>query len=65
MARECDYKLEAENQKKYRELLKHDKAFYVPMVYDEFSSRRVLTTELVRGYYPHFHVYIVSSSFQI
>jgi len=49
LARECDYKLEATNQKRFRELLKDDEAFYVPRVYDEFSNTRVLTTELVPG----------------
>ncbi|KAG0575782.1 hypothetical protein M758_5G032600 [Ceratodon purpureus] len=49
LARECDYKLEAINQKRFRELLKDDKAFYVPRVYDEFCNTRVLATELVPG----------------
>jgi aarF domain-containing kinase len=49
LARECDYKLEAANQKKFRELLGDDVGLYVPLVYDEFCSTRVLTTELVPG----------------
>jgi predicted unusual protein kinase regulating ubiquinone biosynthesis (AarF/ABC1/UbiB family) len=49
LARECDYKLEASNQKRFRELLKDEKALYVPRVYDEFSNTRVLATELVPG----------------
>lgn len=49
LARECDYRLELTNQKRFRELLKDDKAFYVPRVYDEFCNTRVLTTELVPG----------------
>lgn len=54
LARECDYKLEAANQKRFRELLKDDKAFYVPRVYDEFCNTRVLTTELVPGKVSYF-----------
>lgn len=49
LSRECDYVLEATNQKRFRELLSGAEGFYVPMVIDEISSRRVLTTELVTG----------------
>ncbi|KAF8042968.1 hypothetical protein BT93_A1335 [Corymbia citriodora subsp. variegata] len=46
---ECDYELEASNQKRFRDLLSGTKGFYVPMVLDNISSKRVLTTELVQG----------------
>ncbi|XP_078444424.1 ABC transporter 1 [Wolffia australiana] len=49
LARECDYELEAENQRRFRELLSGDEGFYVPRVVDAFSSGKVLTTELVSG----------------
>ncbi|KAI3449319.1 hypothetical protein Pfo_005984 [Paulownia fortunei] len=49
LSRECDYELEAENQKRFRSLLTNTKGFYVPFVVDDLSSRRVLTTELVPG----------------
>ncbi|KAG8389636.1 hypothetical protein BUALT_Bualt02G0249600 [Buddleja alternifolia] len=49
LSRECDYELEAKNQKKFRGLLENTKGFYVPFVVDDLSSRRVLTTELVPG----------------
>ena len=49
LSRECDYELEATNQKRFRELLSKAEGFYVPMVIDDISSRRVLTTELVSG----------------
>lgn len=49
LSRECDYVLEATNQKRFRELLSSSEGFYVPMVFDEISTRRVLTTELVKG----------------
>jgi aarF domain-containing kinase len=49
LARECDYILEAQSQKRFRELLSGTEGFYVPKVIDEISSRKVLTTELVQG----------------
>ncbi|XP_020114204.1 protein ABC transporter 1, mitochondrial isoform X1 [Ananas comosus] len=49
LSRECDYLLEARNQKRFRELLSDSEGFYVPLVIDEMSSRKVLTTELVSG----------------
>lgn len=51
LSRECDYLLEARNQKRFRELLSDSEGFYVPLVIDEMSSRKVLTTELVSGSY--------------
>lgn len=49
LSRECDYKLEAENQKRFRDLLAGAEGFYVPIVRDDILSKRVLTTELVHG----------------
>lgn len=49
LARECDYVLEASNQKRYKELLCDTDGFYVPKVIDELSSKKVLTSEFVRG----------------
>ncbi|XP_059625507.1 protein ABC transporter 1, mitochondrial isoform X1 [Cornus florida] len=49
LSRECDYELEAANQKRFRNLLSNVKGFYVPIVVDGISSKRVLTTELVPG----------------
>ncbi|KAK4480757.1 hypothetical protein RD792_013841 [Penstemon davidsonii] len=49
LSRECNYELEAENQKKFRGLLAKTKGFYVPSVVDDLSSKKVLTTELVPG----------------
>ncbi|KAG5061803.1 hypothetical protein JHK85_002986 [Glycine max] len=46
LSRECDYKLEAANQKRFRDLLTGTDGFYVPIVVDNISSKRVLTTEL-------------------
>lgn len=49
LARECDYSLEAENQRKFRDLMDGTKGFYVPKVVDSLSSSRVITTEMVKG----------------
>ncbi|XP_044952628.1 protein ABC transporter 1, mitochondrial [Hordeum vulgare subsp. vulgare] len=49
LARECDYFLEASNQKRYKELLSDSEGYYVPEVTDELSSKKVLTSEFVPG----------------
>ncbi|EOX95485.1 Ubiquinone biosynthesis protein coq-8 [Theobroma cacao] len=49
LSRECDYNLEASNQKRFCDLLSSREGFYVPLVIDDISSKRVLTTELVYG----------------
>ncbi|GMJ09255.1 ABC transporter 1 [Hibiscus trionum] len=49
LSRECDYQLEASNQKRFRDMLSGCEGFYVPFVVDDISSKRVLTTELVSG----------------
>ncbi|KAH9731069.1 protein ABC transporter 1 [Citrus sinensis] len=49
LSRECDYEMEAANQKRFRDVLSNAKGFYVPYVVDDTSSKRVLTTELVSG----------------
>ena len=58
LSRECDYKLEAENQKRFRDLLAGTEGFYVPIVRDDILSKRVLTTELVHGNYNKFHHFL-------
>ncbi|XP_074292852.1 protein ABC transporter 1, mitochondrial-like [Silene latifolia] len=49
LSRECDYELEARNQTLFRKLFSDKSGFYVPLVVEELSSKRVLTTELVPG----------------
>ncbi|KAL5717191.1 hypothetical protein ACHQM5_010246 [Ranunculus cassubicifolius] len=49
LSRECDYELEAANQKRFQHLLSNAQGFYVPSVFENLSSRRVLTTQLVNG----------------
>ncbi|KAE8693692.1 protein notum-like protein [Hibiscus syriacus] len=49
LSRECDYHLEASNQKRFRDVLSDREGFHVPLVVDDISSKRILTTELVSG----------------
>jgi len=49
LAREIDYKLEAKQQKKMRNLLKDYKSVYVPDTIDFLSTKRILTLEFVDG----------------
>ncbi|KAL5700443.1 mitochondrial chaperone [Ranunculus cassubicifolius] len=49
LSRECNYELEAINQKRFRDLLSKHEGIYVPMVFDDLSSKKVITTELVPG----------------
>jgi aarF domain-containing kinase len=46
---ECDYRNEAANQMRMRTLLRNDRFFSVPRVLEQYSTGRVLTTELVKG----------------
>ncbi|TYZ65910.1 hypothetical protein PybrP1_005433 [[Pythium] brassicae (nom. inval.)] len=49
---ECDYVAEAENQERFRALVRDSgmaRAYVVPRVHREFSTARVLTTELIAG----------------
>ena len=49
MLEECDYRLEAANQKEFRKIWEDHDVITVPRVVDEFSSERVLTTGYVAG----------------
>ncbi|XP_057736885.1 protein ABC transporter 1, mitochondrial [Arachis stenosperma] len=49
LSRECDYNLEAASQKRFRDLLSGTEGLYVPIVFNDLSSKKVLTTELVHG----------------
>ncbi len=46
---ELDYELEARRQSEFRELFAGDPRIHVPRIFATHSSRRVLTSELVRG----------------
>lgn len=46
---ELDYVREADNQERFAQLYAHDERIVIPKVYREFSTRRVLTTELLEG----------------
>lgn len=49
MKNECDYIKEAEMTSKMRRLLEGDAFFGVPKVYPDLSTKRVLTTEMLKG----------------
>jgi predicted unusual protein kinase regulating ubiquinone biosynthesis (AarF/ABC1/UbiB family) len=49
LAEECDYRLEAAYQRRFRELWAGDRDLLVPEVVDARSTRRVLTTAFVDG----------------
>jgi predicted unusual protein kinase regulating ubiquinone biosynthesis (AarF/ABC1/UbiB family) len=46
---ECDYEREALSQRRFGEIFARHKVLRVPRVFDELSSRRVLTTEWIDG----------------
>jgi aarF domain-containing kinase len=49
LGEECDYEKEAAHQTEFARLFKHDKAFKIPYVVPELSTKRVLTMEFVSG----------------
>uniref|UniRef100_A0AC35GDY7 ABC1 atypical kinase-like domain-containing protein n=1 Tax=Panagrolaimus sp. PS1159 TaxID=55785 RepID=A0AC35GDY7_9BILA len=46
---ECDYEREARAQTIFRDLMKDDNNFFIPEVFPELSTRKILTTEFVPG----------------
>ena len=50
LAEEVDYELEARNQQKFAEYYAGHPYFRIPAVVPEFSTRRVLTSELIEGF---------------
>jgi predicted unusual protein kinase regulating ubiquinone biosynthesis (AarF/ABC1/UbiB family) len=46
---ELDYVREAANAKRFREMFKDDATIYVPRVYDQYVSRRLLVLEWIDG----------------
>src|SRR5947209_3054339 len=46
---EIDYVTEAANCKRFQEMFKHDPSIYIPRVYEEYSSRRLLVLEWICG----------------
>jgi predicted unusual protein kinase regulating ubiquinone biosynthesis (AarF/ABC1/UbiB family) len=49
IAEELDYELEAQNQRRIERLMRGHPLMYVPRVYTELSTRRVLVSEYVEG----------------
>ncbi len=46
---EIDYVREAANAKRFKEMFKHDPMIYIPRVYDQYVSRRLLVLEWIDG----------------
>ena len=46
---EIDYLTEANNAKGFREMFADDPTIYIPCIYEEYSSRRVLVLEWIEG----------------
>jgi hypothetical protein len=49
LTRECDYVVEAENQRRFKALVGDSEFFYVPDVVSELSTKAVLTTVFAQG----------------
>ncbi len=49
LAVECDYELELKNQQRFKLLAKGIKGVNIPEVVPQLSTKRVLTTHLVKG----------------
>jgi len=47
--KEIDYSQEFNNIKKFSSIFEDDNTVYVPYAYDDFSTRKVLTMELIQG----------------
>ena len=46
---EIDYVTEAANARRFKEMFKDDPAIYIPRVYEEYTTRRVLVLEWING----------------
>ncbi|HEY0756981.1 MAG TPA: AarF/UbiB family protein [Ktedonobacteraceae bacterium] len=46
---EIDYPTEANNARRFREMFKDDPTIFIPRIYDEYTSQRVLVLEWVDG----------------
>src|SRR5438045_669163 len=46
---EIDYVTEAANAKRFKEMFKDDPTIYIPQVYEDYISRRVLVLEWIDG----------------
>lgn len=46
---EIDYTIESANAKRFREMFLDDPTIFIPQIYDEYTSRRVLVLEWVDG----------------
>jgi predicted unusual protein kinase regulating ubiquinone biosynthesis (AarF/ABC1/UbiB family) len=46
---ELDYRLEAAHAKRFREIFKDDPTIFIPLIYDDYVTRRLLVLEWVDG----------------
>ena len=49
LPQELDFRKEADNAEKCKEMFKHDKRVYVPKVYKDLTTERVLTMTFENG----------------
>ncbi|MFH1062684.1 MAG: AarF/ABC1/UbiB kinase family protein [Candidatus Omnitrophota bacterium] len=47
--RELDFSIEASNAERFRQNFDNDERFYFPQIYWDYSTKRVLTMELIKG----------------
>ena len=52
LKQEVQYKLEAQQTKRYRELFGNDPRYVIPTVYDQFCAEKVITTSFEKGLSP-------------
>jgi predicted unusual protein kinase regulating ubiquinone biosynthesis (AarF/ABC1/UbiB family) len=62
LEQETDYQQEAQWQRRARSLFHEDDPILVPRIYDEFSTRRVLTQEYLDG--DHIHAFLAGNPSQ-
>lgn len=46
---ECDYRREMENQMEFHRIFKNETEFYIPRVFEKFTSKSVITMEFAEG----------------
>lgn len=49
LIQECDYRLEAENQEKFRQALLHDERIIVPKIHHDLLRDRILVSDYIKG----------------
>lgn len=52
MMKELDYTIEASNMQRFAEMFKDDETCYIPRVFSQYTSQKLLIQEMVRGHRP-------------